>query len=1180
MRRATAKENRAPQGKRGPVGWMPAAHVIGLWAFAVAQPILDLIGREPGFLLAHRLTGLPLTGLALGLALGVPLLLVTPLAFPTFRGNRAGRLWADGTRTILAGTFILQLLHWLPGAAALILAIAGGATLVLGLRRYQGFSTLFAITAVAAVVAPIVFLLRPGVRGLLPTTSESNYEPVAAIAEAPEIKADVPIVFLVFDELPTSSLQLPNGSINEHRYPSFARLAASSDWYPRATTTAIQTDRAIPSLLTGNLPQRQGSAHYRDHPANLFTWLGQGGYRIVAYEAFGLLCPPAICAGPPLTSPWERLTAAADDLSVVYGHLLLPPTLRTGLPDVNQTWTGFRDAGRVGEDVTDTGGRGLHQNVTRVVESFLSRIEHHRRGRPTLYYLHVNLPHVPWRYLPSGREYVPIGAPVVPAGIDASLLPAKEWPTVQALQRHLLQVGYADRVLGQILDRLRNTELYDRALIVATADHGCSFRPRVHRRAVTEANVEDQLEVPLFVKRPGQSEGTIHKHAVRTIDIVPTIASTLGGAEPPWEVDGMDLADTSPREIIACCFPPPVPPSRSFPTDPERRQETLDRLDRLFGDGAVNDSDPPPPTSATGIRGAQPTAATPLDSPDPFDGVFAAGPRPDLLGKPVADFSSDNDDEESAPYRALITAPHSYNDVRPEGGFVPSLVTGRLEPGSADGTRLAVAVDGIVRATTETFSNRGVSQFSALVQERWLTAGSRQIGVHAIDDAPRGDGRTILRRLSGIESPPRLLTENGRVQGVALPGDELIRRVDGLFRMNVEVDRTSFRGFLIHAPDEPPPALDEFFLFDGSILLFRGVDDQVQRHERTRGDGQIEITFRIFIPAAIAERADSLRLLARSGDQLQDVSPSTNLPGMFELSWNDQDRVDVLLRRPWNLFDAEPERIEIVSSRDGIVGFLGAQSEDRATVPGWVTDLKNPGSTLEVVAFLAGRQIWIDNVKFPRRDVVRRYGPEHRVSGFKLFDNLRLVAGSRNELTEEDIDALRREGVLVYAVSPRGIATRVRFQYRPLLSRTRNLETLPVTDGRLLNVRLPGDGFDGAIDLVAKQVNRTLIEGWAADLERGEGPRQIALYRDGRFLASVGANRERPDIVEHHGDERLLRTGFRGRIPGALEPEEFADRHRVFAIMLRGAAVELQLQTGAVATNPGSGGANGTPQPK
>ena len=1179
MGRATAEENRAPQETRGSVSWMPVAHVFGLWAFAVAQPILDLVGREPGFLLAHRLTGLPLAGLALGLALGVPLLLATPLALPTFRHNRAGRLWADGVRTMLAGAFLLQLLHWLSGPAALALAVAGGASTVFLLRRYSGFSALFAITAVAAVVAPVVFLLRPGVRGLVPTTSESDYEPAAAIAEAPDVEADVPIVFVVFDELPTSSLQLPDGSINEHRYPSFASLAANSDWYPRATTTAMQTTNAIPSLLTGNLARRDANAHYRDYPANLFSWLGHGSYRIVAYEAFGLLCPPATCSGPPLTGPWGRLTAAADDLSVVYGHLLLPPTFRTGLPDVNQTWTGFRDPGRASEAAMNAGGRGLHQDVPRVVDSFLSRIEHHRRGRPTLYYLHVNLPHVPWRYLPSGREYVPIGTPISPLGLGTSLLPTEEWPTVQGLQRHLLQVGYTDQVLGQILDRLKSVDLYDRALIIVTSDHGGSFRPGAHRRVATEANVEDVLEVPLFVKRPEQREGEVLEHAVRTIDIVPTVAAALG-AKPPWEVDGQLLSDTSPRETTACCYAPPEPPFRSFVTDPVRRQETLDRLDLLFGNGTASDPDRLSRATADRTRSGSNPAPTPSNpAPDPFDGVFAAGPRQALLGRPVTDFDNQsNDSESSKTSRAMINAVYSYEDVKPESGFVPSLISGRIEPRTADGTRLAVAVNGVVRATTETINDRGASRFSALVHERWLPAGSHRIDVYAVDEARGADGMTMLRRLPGAESPPRLVIGNGRVQAVVLSGGELLRGANDLFQMSVRVVNSSFRCYVIHEPDEPPPVLDELFVFDGSTLLYRGEDDV--RRRRTRADGKIETSFSIFIPAATADRAESFRLLARSGDRFQDVSPSTYLPGMFELSWNDQDRVDALLRRPWNLFDAEPERIEIVSSREGIVGFLGAQSEDSATVPGWVTDLGSPGRTLEVVAFLAGRQIWVDNVRFPRRDVVRRYGPEHRTSGFKLFDPLRVVPGSRNELTAEDIEALRREGVLVYAVSPRGIATRVRFQYRPLLSQTGNLEMLPVTDGRLLTVRPPGDGFDGAIDLVTKLGNRTLIEGWAADLERREAPRQLVIYRDGKFLANLGANRERPDIVEHHGDERLLRTGFGGRVPGAPEPEEFGDRHRVFAVMLRGAAVELQLQPGAVATNRGSGGADGTPQPK
>ena len=48
----------------------------------------------------------------------------------------------------------------------------------------------------------------------------------------------------------------------------------------------------------------------------------------------------------------------------------------------------------------------------------------------------------------------------------------KRWLVVQAQQRYLLEVGYVDRFVAEVLERLDATGLYDRALIVVTADHG------------------------------------------------------------------------------------------------------------------------------------------------------------------------------------------------------------------------------------------------------------------------------------------------------------------------------------------------------------------------------------------------------------------------------------------------------------------------------------------------------------------------------------------------------------------------------------------------------------------------------------------------------------------------------------------------------------------------------------
>ena len=117
----------------------------------------------------------------------------------------------------------------------------------------------------------------------------------------------------------------------------------------------------------------------------------------------------------------------------------------------------------------------------------------------------------------------------------------------QYWQRHLLQLGYADRVLGRLLDRLHTSGLYDRAVLVVTADHGVSFRAGQKRRPLSPANRQDIAYVPLFVKLPGQRSGRTVTKLARTIDIVPTLADAAG-VRIPWSVDGHSLLDRRPVE--------------------------------------------------------------------------------------------------------------------------------------------------------------------------------------------------------------------------------------------------------------------------------------------------------------------------------------------------------------------------------------------------------------------------------------------------------------------------------------------------------------------------------------------------------------------------------------------------------------------------------------------------------
>ena len=74
-------------------------------------------------------------------------------------------------------------------------------------------------------------------------------------------------------------------------------------------------------------------------------------------------------------------------------------------------------------------------------------------------------------------------------------------------QRLLLQASYADQVVGQVMDRLRETGLCDNAIVVVVADHGIGLQPGGAVRApvgdeLASTDYADLLYVPLIIKAP------------------------------------------------------------------------------------------------------------------------------------------------------------------------------------------------------------------------------------------------------------------------------------------------------------------------------------------------------------------------------------------------------------------------------------------------------------------------------------------------------------------------------------------------------------------------------------------------------------------------------------------------------------------------------------------------------
>ncbi|MGH3035570.1 MAG: sulfatase-like hydrolase/transferase [Gaiellaceae bacterium] len=685
-----------------PPGTFRAAglHLAGLSALAVAQPLFDLLARNAEFFAVRGSTRWDIVLFAIGVIVLPPLLLLAVEGLAGLVHARA----ATGVHLVFLGALVallvMQAVRSSDAAAPLVLALAaasGAAAAAVYVYARPARMLLTVLAAAPLVFAGLFLLESPVSRLVLHGTPEPR------LADVP---SSAPVVMVVLDELPTVSLMDAESEIDRERYPNFARLAADATWYRNATTVHEWTTGAVPAILTGLRPETDDLPLYLDHPDNLFTLLG-GGYRLQVTESQTHLCPDDLCdeGRDPLG---ERVGSLFSDLSIVYGHLVLPESVSARLPSITSSWRDFgAEEGpvvRLQRGPSEPGGRAAdYIGRDGEVQAFVDGLEAPGR-RPTLAFLHTLLPHHPWEYLPNGKVYAS-NLGTQPGMVDERWVGDPEL-TVQGYQRHLLQVGYVDLLLGRILDRLEATGQYDDALVVVVADHGTSFRPHGERRRIHAGNMAEIAFVPLFTKAPGQKTGRVVDEHVRTIDVLPTMAELLG-VDIPWATDGRSVVDPAagPREVVVATYS-----GERVTGDVEalvaERDRVLAHQVSLFGDG------------------------------DDAPGLYAAGPRPELLGHPVNGL---------AVSEGGTTTFENFGETRydPESSFAPVRVYGRIRgaPGSQD---IAVAVNGRIAATARSFEFHGETLVSALVPEDALRPGANSVRVYVVD----GTGtQAVLREL-------------------------------------------------------------------------------------------------------------------------------------------------------------------------------------------------------------------------------------------------------------------------------------------------------------------------------------------------------------------------------------------------------------------------------------------------
>lgn len=673
------------EGTSGGTPGVRDLHLFVLSVFAFSQPIYDILARNAEFFVVRRAQPIDVVILLVVLSVGVPAVPVLLHRLARLLGDRFGRVtfvMLFGGLLTLIGLVAARSLLPLPGVATLAIALLFAALGIVAYRRFAAVGFLLTFLSAAVVVVPALFLANGTVWStLFPSRSETR-----ALAQAPA----VPVVFLIFDGLSLNALLDSEGDLDRERFPGFAALASRSTWYPFATTTSDSTLHAVPAILTGRYPRSRTQPHLAHHPDNLFTLLGsRQGLHVV--ESHTQLCPEWMC-GAPSEPLGARTRTLLSDVSIIAGHVLLPEGWTGWLPEITQRWMDF--AGGSGGPLRPVRGRHFR--------AFVDDID--GGAEPELHYLHTNLPHSPYYFLPSGLAYRQSTREASAQGGQwGEWDPDDVWGPVQSQQKYLLQVAFADRLLGELLARLELEGLSQDVLLVVTADHGTSFRAGDARRRITPTNAQDIMRVPLFIQTPGQREEAVDFRPVENVDILPTVAAYLG-RQIPWRVDGRNLGEAA-DERAEVRIHPVNGGVRSFESRSFKELDAgLADKARLFGEGD--------------------TAL-----------IFRAGPNPELLGRRLDDLEVRVDDD----LQIALHHPARWDDVNTQAGFLPAEVTGTVRDSgweATDSAVVAIAVNGVVAATTRSYPPNGV--WSAIVPPETLSPGANRVEGLVVEDGPAG----------------------------------------------------------------------------------------------------------------------------------------------------------------------------------------------------------------------------------------------------------------------------------------------------------------------------------------------------------------------------------------------------------------------------------------------------------
>lgn len=292
--------------------------------------------------------------------------------------------------------------------------------------------------------------------------------------------------------------------------PRLDAFAAEAVTFDRAVAQSAWTRPSVTSILTGQLVKRHGVYDKQHALAREATTLAE----ILSDQGFD--------------------TAAF----ITNGNLR-----HVGLEQGFGTFRHFKE-GRI---------REFHYPAPEVTRAALEWLD---RGPPrrAFIYLHATDPHMPYAPMAPFAHHWPVEDPSLNTIEGFQQAIRRPQPATQDLiDLYDAEIRQADAAFGELLDGLGRRGLYDRALIIFSADHGEEF---LDHGAWQHGNslFAEQIDVPLVIRwpqgtspyAPGSRVQAVAGHA----DLAPTILGAAGVTPPP-AMQGRNLAEPDSRPTFA-----------------------------------------------------------------------------------------------------------------------------------------------------------------------------------------------------------------------------------------------------------------------------------------------------------------------------------------------------------------------------------------------------------------------------------------------------------------------------------------------------------------------------------------------------------------------------------------------------------------------------------------------------